>query len=227
MLISTNTRYYAISYVNSIIYILNDDWQYISNKSIGYYPYHMTSIANNLYIVGINNLWKTDKDLNVLITYNMKNSIRSYWDLYLSPANNLIYVSAPYNSLIHVFDLNLNLIDTISTLTYQPRSISSLNSKLYVGCDTGIILVIENKQITSSIKICYGVNSNSDMVSTILFDQSGYMAAGCYISDQIYLYNNFSFTGKSIYLQNYLQNMGFDSKGRFIVISSSYILIYY
>jgi hypothetical protein len=58
---------------------------------------------------------------------------------------------------------------------------------MYVGCNLGgTILVIKNKQINNTFKGCNGINS---VIFTIIFDQSGFMAASCK-NGKLYLYNN-------------------------------------
>jgi hypothetical protein len=61
---SKNTRYYILGI--DAIYVLNDEYKYISEKSFNF-PTQLKIIGNNLYIVGDSNICKTDRDLNVLI----------------------------------------------------------------------------------------------------------------------------------------------------------------
>jgi hypothetical protein len=217
---SSKTRYYIPDWQNNKIYILNDEYQFISQKSI-YYPIGIISIGNNMYISGYANVWKTDKDLNVLLQFN---KISGYYDIYYNSTNSLMYITAFYSNSIHVFDLNLNLVDTISTPPFNPWSISGLNNRLYAGYNDGSILVIENKQIINNFNGCGGTIA---FVTSIIFDQSGYMATSC-ITGKLYLYDNIlSFTGKSISTAINPISNAFDSKGRFVVVSANQISIYY
>jgi hypothetical protein len=214
---STKTRYYISDFWNDKIYILNDEYQYISQKTF-YSPAKMITIGENMYIAGDSYVWKTNKDLNVLIQYNRIGS--RYIDIYFNSTNSLMYVTAAYNLSIHVFDLNLNLINTIS-LSNEPFAITGFNNRMYVGCVSNPTLVIENQQIINTFDGC-------DFVTSIIFDQSGYMATSCYGERKLYLYdNNLSYTGKSISIDDGALTIAFDSKGRFVVVSSNQISIYY
>ena len=130
MIVSTNTTYYVTDNTLNRIYILNDQWVYIGNKSF-YYPMYISTIDNYLYITGKQNIWKTDKDLNVLIQYN--NSSAGYYGICYNTAKNLIYAVANYQKSIHIFDLYLNPVDSISTLTYFPVSIAAFRNQVYVN----------------------------------------------------------------------------------------------
>ncbi len=55
-------------------------------------------------ITGENNIWKTDKYLNILITYSSIGS--KYQGIFYNCTENLIYVAPYTNTDLHVFDLN-------------------------------------------------------------------------------------------------------------------------
>jgi len=99
------------------VYILNDEYQYINEKSFNY-PSKMITIGNYTYIAGGSNLLRTDKDLNVL-NYACGGDLYTfstfYYDMYYNSTNNLIYVTAADSNSIQVFDLGLNVFDLIPT----------------------------------------------------------------------------------------------------------------
>ncbi len=101
---STKTRYYISDWTYNKIYILNNEYQYISEKSFNF-PKKIISIGNNMYISG-RYIWKTDRDLNVLIQFDGTNSL--FMDIYFNSTNTLMYVPSYYLNSIQVFDLNLN-----------------------------------------------------------------------------------------------------------------------
>ena len=145
-------------------------------------------------MTGWRNVWKVDKDLNILINYNPGGypyqRVISY-----NPSNGFIYVVANSNLLkeIHVFKLDLVLIRRFSTKPYQPWSTTELSNKLYVGTEEGIILVYQNEKITSQFNGCDG---NSVLLASILFDPNGYMATTFSNPSTMYLFSqNGSFTG--------------------------------
>ena len=73
-----------------------------------------------------------------------------------------------------------------------------------------------------------GCNGNSVLLESILFDPNGYMATACNDpTNKLYLFSpSGSYTGKSITTTYAPRYIGFDSKGRFILISWYQINIY-
>ena len=63
------TYYYVMDYDASEVFILNDEWKFVSFKTFSG-PANMISIGNSLYMTGSYNVWKVDQDLNILIEYN-------------------------------------------------------------------------------------------------------------------------------------------------------------
>jgi hypothetical protein len=63
---SCNTSYYVIDHGASRVYILNDDWSYVSYKNFAY-PAYMITIGSSIYMAGGLNIWKLDEELNILI----------------------------------------------------------------------------------------------------------------------------------------------------------------
>ena len=121
--------------------------------------------------------------------------------------NNLLNCFTILNGKIEL-ELELAKNKTITDGTIQRTTISPT-------------LVIENQQIINTFDGC-------DFVTSIIFDQSGYMATSCYGQRKLYLYdNNLSYTGKSISIDYDALTIAFDSKGRFVVVSSDQISIYY
>ena len=228
MVVSTNTRYYVTDtvYYNSAKYVnvLDDQWQYISYKDTFANPTYMTTVDSNIYISGSNNIWKTDQNLTVLVQYNRTDS-PYYQGIYYNSTNSFIYAAANKKQAIDVFGLNLNFIESFSTSSYYPWSISGFNNIMYVGClSSGTILMIANKIILNTFNGC---NGQSGDAKSIVFDQIGYMATSCTGNGMVYLYNeNLGYTGKSISIANPMF-IGFDSRSRFVVVSKDRVSLYY
>jgi hypothetical protein len=87
--------------------------------------------------------------------------------------------------VIHVFNLNLRLNDTISVRPYNPRSINEHNNELYVGTSEGIMIVIVNKQIITQFNGC---NQKTVRLFSIIFDDLNNMATSSN-NYPMYLYN--------------------------------------
>ncbi len=226
MIVSNNTRYYisdTVYYETQYINILNDQWQFINFVNFNN-PTYMITLGNSLFISGSNNIWKTDLNLKVLGQYNRTDN-PYYQGIFYNSNDGFLYAAANKKSAVHIFNTSLTLVDSFATTSYYPWSISVFNNLTYVGCMTsGTILVVVNKQISKTFNGC---NGNGDDVKSITFDQSGYMAISCSITGQVFLYNNNSvYTGKNIPIINPMFS-GFDSIGRFVVVSKDRISLYY
>ena len=82
--------YYIMDYWDDKVFILNDDLSFITSKSF-YYPYYMISIGNSLYMTGYSNVWKVDKDLNILINSN-PGTYPWYMGISYNPSNITYYM---------------------------------------------------------------------------------------------------------------------------------------
>ena len=220
---SNTTYYYVMDIGNNKVYILNDEWKFISLKTFSN-TFYMISIGKGLYMTVDKKVWKVDQDLNILINYNPGGD-PGYRGISYNPSNGLIYVVAYFLDEIQLFNLNLTLIGRFSTSPHTPFSITVSSNQLYVGTLEGIVIVYQNEIIINHFNGCDG---NSTALSSLLLDQNGYMATTCYYpSNKLYLYSqNGSFTGKSLTTPNNPFCIGFDSKGRLIQISSQQISIY-
>ena len=58
---SPNATYYYVLEWSNMVYILNDQWSFISYKMFTGL-YNMISIGKSLYITGSYNAWKVDQD---------------------------------------------------------------------------------------------------------------------------------------------------------------------
>ena len=217
-----NSYYYVSDMFSNKIFIFNESWSYVTSEYF-YRPAYFTTIGNSLYATGEQNIWKLDSNLNILIQYNAIGTSPLYRGIYFNSTNDFIYVAAYYFYAINVFNLNIDLSYKISTLAYSPFSITAFNNQLYVGTDTGTILVIENKVIKDTFTGC---NGNSVLLTYILFDSCGLMATSCY-TNQSSLYDLNGRYLKTIYpTLAYPTYIGYDSKGHFIRISKSEMNIY-
>ena len=217
------TYYYVMDYWANKVFILNDEWSFISSKVFNY-PAYMINIGNSLYMTGNYNVCKVDKDLNILRNYN-PGGTPSYRGISYSPSNGFIYVALENSNSneIQIFNLDLTLIRRFSTSPYGPWSITISSNQLYAG--ERIILVYQNEILIR--QQFNGCNGNSDLLTSIFFDPNGHLATTCLYSNKLYLFSpDGSFTGKSISTPQYPHFIGFDSKGRFIQISAYQIIIY-
>ncbi len=221
---SNPIRYFVTNFNLGKIFVFDEQWNYVSEKLSFTRVAYMILVGNHFYITGDSVVWKTDEQLNKLIQYNSTGSSPLYRGLYYSSSNNLIYV-APYNlQVIHVFNLDLRLTDTISSSPYSPWAINGYNNQLYVGArDNGKMLVIVNKQIIKQFDGCNGQNT---WLTSILFDEFDKMATAC-ANDQLYLYDiSGNYLNKIIPAADIPRYIAFDSKSRLVVVAYSRISIY-
>ncbi len=216
-------QYYVTNRATKTIFVFDENWNYVLNKSSFLSVVYMIPEGNYFYITGDLNIWKTDHQLNVLLQYNSTESSPSYRGLYYSSTNDLIYV-APYSlQMIHVFNLNLTLNDTISITPYKPHSINEHNNELYVGTANGTILVIVNKQIINQFNGC---NQQIVIIFSIIFDDNNNMATSC-ANNQLHLYNTSgNYLNKSIPAVSSVRYIGLDSKSRLVVLTNTHISLY-
>ena len=219
-LVDTNTTYYALDWNGNKIIIFDSNWKYLNFTSLNK-PAFMITVNSSLYISADYYVYKTDKYLNI-ISQHMNNSAY-YRGLYYNSSSNSVYVSGYINCAIDVFDLNLTLVDSISTSPYKPYSLQGYKNYIYVGTDTGQFLVIENKVITKQYAICSGT-----FLTSILIDHFGFMALSCNNDRKAYLYysSNMSYTGMSMTFPGIPWCIKFDSNGRLVVSLSNKIHIY-
>ena len=136
---------------------------------------YMINIGNSLYMTGQFNVWKVDKDLNILINYNPDGG-PFYRRISYNPSNGLICVVAHWLHEIQVFSLYLTLVRRFSTSPHEPRSITFSSNQLYLGTSKRLVLVYQNEKIIDNFIGCDG---NSVILASILFDPNGYMATSC------------------------------------------------
>ena len=226
-LFSPISLYFVTNTWGNRIYIFDDSWQFVTFKSL-FMPKYIITIGSDLFITGQDNIFKTDKDINVLAQSNPngkkvdEDNICKYCNGYgymgLHFMNNSLYVAHFSLELIEIYDLNL-VPDTAIEL-YGPWSISSYLNQIYVGDIYGTIHLIENKKIVKEFDGCL---NNSLEIFSIIFDQQGFMGTAC--GNDINLFSEGSFKNErfSFDSEQNLYYVGYDSEGRFVILSSSAI----
>jgi hypothetical protein len=232
---NNTTTYLAIENAQFRLFRLDADWNLLDDTNTCYStsylsrPGLMIRIEKYFYLSFDNYFLKTDFNLNVVGPFFKVSTgiVPKYRGLWYNSSNNLIYVASNYWYTIDVFDLNISKIDSISTLTnstfYYPWSLQGNGDKLFCGTDQGVLLVILNKLIIQTINVC----NISSRLSSILFDQYGYVGFTCKNENILKLYyTNLSYTGLQKALPANPEFINFDEKGRFIVISDKRITVY-
>ncbi len=111
------------------------------------------------------------------------------------------------------------------SISDNPWSITAYNNQLIVGTSNRKILTIVNKTIINSFNGC---NGNTPALTSIIFDDYGYMATCCdnSVNRVFFYYSNGKFTGKNISTPSRPSKIGFDSKNRFYIFSMTQISLY-
>jgi hypothetical protein len=97
------------------------------------------------------------------------------------------------------------------------------NNELYVGTMANLVLVVVNKAIIRNFTACSG-----SRLSSMVFDEFGLMAIACRDNNLVKLFHsNGTYTTKSLATTNIPVNVGFDTKGRFVMSIRTSLNIYY
>ena len=219
-MVDFNTSYYVVDY-NYGVFLLNDNYDYVTKQTFSK-PNCIVNVNSSLYKTGDQNIWKTDKFLNLLITYS--SSSHKYQGILYNCTEYLIYVAPYTNTYLQVFDLNLNLYSsTISVSSHFPFSLAENNNELYVGTTGKIVLVVVNKAIIRSFTACI-----ADFISSMVFDKFGLMAIACRDDKMVKLFHsNGTYTSKDLATSEKVHDVRFDSKGRFVVSLDKELRIYF
>ena len=218
---STNT-YYVSDFSNSLIYMFNDNWDFIGQNEFNS-PYYLTAVGLNLYVTNLDTIYKVSNDLNTIYAqYNAVDGIGSlYSGICYNTADNFLYaalVGALNTKEIQVFDLNLKLVYKIPTPNYLPVSISIFKKQIYVGTAQNIVLLIVNKSIISSFPAC------NSIVNSLMLDKLGNIATTC--SEGVFnLYDSNKALQRSVSIMAEPKFAAYDSKGRLVIITESEISI--
>jgi hypothetical protein len=117
----------------------------------------------------------------------------------------------------------LTLNHNIGVSPNNPRSYDEYNNELYVGTNQLLVLVIVNKIVIRSFTGC-----SSGPLYSLVADNYGFIAIACFSNNlvNLYYYNGTS-TGYNLTTPTKPAYVGFDSKGRFILLTLNQIRIYY
>ena len=219
-LIDTNSTYYIADISESRVIMFDENWNYLINKTFSS-PAYIFTINSTLYISGDNNVFKTDKDLNILKQFNANGL--GYRGIEFNQTNKVIYVATYKSPRIDIFDLNLTLTDNINTSPYFPYALLIYENMLYAGDSVnGSVLLISNKTI---VNVFFGCSSG--YVTGILIDIYGFIATSCFSNAKLNLVQlNGTKTGLSINTPVNPFALNFDSKGLLVQISIKQISIF-
>jgi DNA-binding beta-propeller fold protein YncE len=223
--------YYVMSWGENKVYVYNEYWEFqriLSPSSLEYPfygPTYSININGMIYVTANSVINKYDKYLTLTkqVQYYNFDSYAVCRGIYYNPVNQLIYVASHLSQKIHIFDTNLNLINSSSTAN-SPWFITAYNGQIVAGDnDNGKVYFYQNFLITKTIS-----TQCNRRVSSILFDTNNNMLVLCESNNYLYIYDlNGSFTRKSILTCNKPASMNFDSKDRLVITCMNQIDIFY
>ena len=211
-----------MDYSDGKIIILNEYWQYLGifENQIPLPVYAITT-GNKIYVINNNGIYKLNITLSIIQKYDATGL--NLIGMYYNSTNDTIYVSTQKYQGILIFSLDLILLDYINLTSNLPTILQGYYNQLYVGTNTGNILIIENKLVIKSVYL--GGNS---LITSILFDNYGYVIVGYYGYNYINLYySNFTDARYRISNIDHPFDLKFDSFGRFVILTWSQITVHY
>ena len=110
------TSYYAVDYGAGKIIRINENWEFLSIKTIAYGCF-IKLVENEFFISSESGILKTDKDLNIIKIF-LNGTL--YRGLYYNETSKNIFGVCWNAYIIEIFDKNFNLLDSISTGSYNP-----------------------------------------------------------------------------------------------------------
>ena len=221
------TKYFVLDWAKHRIITFNEKWKYVKYNEFRN-PAQMITIGNELFITGQVNIFKTDKDLNIIQQYNatnVHNYLPSFRGIYYNSKNSTIYVVAYEAMMIYEFTLDFEIVDSFATSKHYPWSIHEYDNQLFVGTYSGTILVIVNKSVIRTFNACDGCYNS--MVTSMIFNKKGFIYVTSSSLNAILLYNsNGSYIGTRMRTPSFPYFTGYDAKGRLVIISVFQITIY-
>ena len=220
---TNNITFYVSGNTADRILVFDENWVSIASKNLSG-PAYIIFVNDTLYVSADTGIYNLDKYLNIINQYTATKSSK-YRGIYYSPIENSIFVANFGASKVDVFDLDLNLNNSLNLFTYKPFSIQGLDKQIFVGDSyNGVIILIEKKIIIKIFQACGGI---STLVSSIIFDQFGYMATTCF-NNYAYLYSaNGTYTSLNISTQPYPFQISFSYNGHLAIVSYYRVTIYY
>jgi WD40 repeat protein len=216
----STTKYYLIDHrvgPNGSIIEYDENWEYKNHFSPFSYPMHLISVNESIYVICLFQIIKTDRFFNIIEIFNGN---QFFVDAFYNSTKKTLFVLSYIQYQIYEFDLDLNIIDSFY-IRADIWSLNGYNQNIYAGGSFGVLYIIKNKVISQTIEV------SNTRLSSIVFDDYGYMAIS---SDyNVYLYDfNGTFTNITKSSNSYyLTSIGFDPQGKFILIDGKEMKIFY
>jgi hypothetical protein len=186
------------------VYLYDSNWVYRFSFLIPSVAYGI--VANNFYYfstfpntINIYGLIKTSLTSSTII--KSYGTVDTYRVLYYDSINSRIIACSTSNR-VDIFNLDLNLLSSVTLQGFGPHGVTVYNSRIYVASYyTGNVAVISNNLIvtTTYLSRCLGP------LGAISVDSFGYFALSCGGDGKVYIYDsNMNYTNKFISFENVL-----------------------
>jgi hypothetical protein len=202
---------------DGLIIEYDENWEYKNHMSFEY-PIHLISVNDTIYVICSFQIIKTDRYFNAIKKFT---GVQSFVDaFYNSTKNTFFLLSFFLDHQIYEFDLDLNIIDSFYILE-DIWSLNGYNQNIYAGGTSGALYIIKDKVISQKIEVY------NTRLTSIVFDDYGYMAISTYYNIFLY-YSNGTFTNLIMPSNtSYINRIAFDLQGKFIVIKGKETNIFY
>ena len=211
----------------SRIVTFNHFWIYQDYQNLPY-PYSWTTkyIGGYFYFSSENYFYKTYSNFTVINYY--PSSIAAYRQIAFDPARSKFYVASQNFPRIDVFDTSCSLLQSINLGSKQPFGLVFFNGNIYAGVlNSNQVIVIQNGLVSKYFTVNQCPVREFQIVS-ITVDTFGYFALSCFNSNLIVVYDS-----NGNYMNTYIQTSAYpyisaiDADGRFVIVTSKSLDIYY
>ena len=214
------SKFYLLdNYGYSRIIIFNQYWIYQSHQNL---PFSSTEslkyVEGYFYFTSSYYFYKTNSTYSAINYYQGS----GYQQLIYDSDSSIFYVANYAYSRIDVFDTFCSPLLTINLEISGSYGLAAFNGNIYASDTSGNAVILQN-----GLAIKY-FNLNQCSSNSITADSSGYLAFKCSNYNQILIYDsNGKYMNTSISTLSSPLYAAIDSKGRFIVLTSNSLDIYF
>ena len=209
--------------LKSSIIIFDSKWNYQGFKTLPLYGTYTTKYVGGYFYFGSNeHFYCTDSTFNTIY-----GDYRSFIALYrqISYYNSQFYVASPNHHSIDVISSSFYLVKNIDMIGYnRPYGLAFLSGNMFVSYENmNQVSVLTNDVVVRNFTIDGCGNGVS-----ITIDLFGYLPINCSVDNLIVVHDsNGNYLNKSISTLNTPYFTGIDAIGRFVVMDSNSLDIYY
>ena len=180
--------YYVVDYSTQRVIQFDQFWNHQKFYGLPYQSWSIKYVNGYFYIPAGKYLNKTDRNFNIIASYNSDANFRS---IYYDSSSALFYVTGDTRG-VSVFDTSCFRQRLLYVLGYTPlNALSYFNDNLYIDSTNSLILISKTAGVSIN-SIFYNTLISqyktvcSTSITSLTIDLDGYMAVGC---------NNPSFDG--------------------------------